>query len=102
MTRSTPGIAFAGLSARATVEICCPTLPLAIYREISCHLRQCPGIEVDILPQSKAQFDYGDSQVGGLRLQRQSDAGTAWEQVEAILGYYGTRYGDWELIGESH
>ncbi|MEO0406861.1 MAG: hypothetical protein AAF289_05875 [Cyanobacteria bacterium P01_A01_bin.135] len=102
MTRSPSGLSFTQLPS-LTIEIRCQQLPLAVYREVSCHLRQCSGVDVEILPQPAAKFRYGDSQAGGLRLRYQPDIDhTNQQQVEAILRYYGDRYGAWELIGEPH
>jgi hypothetical protein len=41
-------------------------LPLAVYREIAAHLHQVEGVEVGLIPQSSQQFDYNQSQIGGL------------------------------------
>ena len=75
-------------------QISCPTLPLAIYREIAAHLRQVQGIEVDLLPQTSQKFDYHQSQVGGLQV-KCGDASTLQErkQVNQILTFYQNRYG---------
>lgn len=81
-------------------------LPLAVYRELAAHLRQVEGVEVELLPQQSQQFDYCQSQVGGLRLQYQAahqEATTTTEiqrrqQVDRILAYYSDRYGAWEEL----
>lgn len=84
----------------ACVEVCCPGLPLAVYREISAHLRQCTGIDAVVLPQSAETFHYGQSQAGGLRIEYGPDtAQLERQQVQAVLEYYGQRYGGWERIG---
>jgi hypothetical protein len=75
-------------------QICFPRLPLAVYREIAAHLRQVEGVEADLLPQTSPQFDYNDSQVGGLKIQYPENADpTCRQRVEQILSYYKNRYG---------
>ena len=78
-------------------QIRCPGLPLAVYREIAAHLRQVQGVEAGLIPQTSQQFDYNQSQVGGLWIQYAdaSDA-VARERVNQILAYYQNRYGAWE------
>ncbi len=79
------------------IDIQCPELPLAVYREVSAHLRQCSGIMAQVLPQSSSSFDYRQSQAGGLRISCAADTDPVErQQVKAILQYYGSRYGDWE------
>lgn len=74
-----------------------PGLPLAVYREIAAHLRQVQGVDAGLLPQDQHQFDYNESQAGGLWL-CQADASDAVgrERVHQILTYYQNRYGVWE------
>lgn len=73
-----------------------PELPLAIYREIAAHLGQIAGVTVELLPQSTPTFDYRLSQVGAIKLQYSDDLSPADRaQVQAILTYYGDRYGNW-------
>jgi hypothetical protein len=80
-------------------QLCCPGLPLAVYLEIVVHLRQVKGVEAGVLPQRSQQFDYHQSQVGGLWLQYNAAADKLADQrVEQILAYYGDRYGAWEAI----
>ncbi|MBG1267697.1 hypothetical protein [Nostoc sp. WHI] len=70
-----------------------PGLPLAVYREIAAHLRQVEGVEVDLIPQSSQQFDYNQSQIGGLRLSWTANSGSESRQrVNQILVYYQNRY----------
>ena len=77
-------------------QICCPGLPLAIYREVAAHLRQVQGVEVDLIPQQSSQFDYSQSQVGGLLINYQAGMPlTGRTRVEQILAYYSDRYGSW-------
>ena len=74
-----------------------PGLPLAVYREIAAHLRQVEGVETELLPQQSQQFDYHQSQIGGLLIRYPENATPACRQrVEQILAYYKNRYGAWE------
>ena len=75
-------------------EIQFPGLPLAVYREIAAHLRQVEGVETGLYPSSSEQFDYNQSQVGGLWIQyAQTTDPQSREQVAKILAYYRNRYG---------
>ncbi len=77
-----------------TGEIEFAGLHVAVYREIAAHLRQVEGVEVSLIPQSSQQFDYNQSQVGGLRiLNAPSLSATSQQLVEQILAYYRNRYG---------
>ncbi|MEH2358607.1 hypothetical protein [Nostoc sp.] len=68
-------------------------LPLAVYREIAAHLRQVEGVEVDLIPQSSPQFDYNQSQIGGLSISWTANSGSESRQrVNQILAYYQNRY----------
>ncbi|MFN6483526.1 MULTISPECIES: hypothetical protein [unclassified Nostoc] len=68
-------------------------LPLAVYREIAAHLRQVEGVEVDLISQSSQQFDYNQSQIGGLSLSWAANSGLESRQrVNQILAYYQNRY----------
>jgi hypothetical protein len=68
-------------------------LPLAVYREIAAHLRQITGVEVDLIPQSSQQFDYNQSQIGGLSISWTANSGLeSRQQVNHILAYYQDRY----------
>ncbi|MCC5616333.1 hypothetical protein LC605_14900 [Nostoc sp. CHAB 5836] len=70
-----------------------PGLPLAVYREIAAHLRQVEGVEVDLIPQSSQQFDYNQSQIGGLSMSWTENSGLESRQrVNQILNYYQNRY----------
>lgn len=78
-----------------------PHLPLAVYREVAAHLRQIDGVNTGLLPQVSKEFDYLQSQVGGVWIRYNADAATRCQpQVEAILTYYGDRYGQWETLGK--
>ncbi len=69
-------------------------LSLAVYREIAAHLSTVTGIEVGFIPQDQQEFDYNQSQVGGLWIdyaKNSSPQTKAW--VRQILAYYQHRYG---------
>jgi hypothetical protein len=87
-----------GENSRQQVEyrLHSPHLPLAVYREVAAHLRQIPGVDTGLLPQTSQTFDYLQSQVGGVWIRYASaDADTCQAQVDAVLTYYGDRYGNW-------
>jgi hypothetical protein len=74
-----------------------PKLPLAVYREIAAHLRQISGVEVELLPQTDARFEYELSQVGGLHIRNISTLSSeAQHQTLQILQYYRKIQGDWQ------
>jgi len=74
-----------------------PKLPLAVYREVAAHLRQVQGVEAGLMPQTSQQFDYNQSQVGGLWISQADASDVAGrERVNQILEYYQNRYGAWE------
>ena len=76
-----------------------PRLPLAVYREVAAHLRQIEQVETGLLPQNAQEFDYLQSQVGGVWIRYpEAAADRCQPQVEAILAYYGDRYGQWENL----
>lgn len=79
-------------------QIYLPQLPLAVYREVAAHLRQVPGVLVELLPQASTEFDYRQSQVGGLEIDDEEATAAAQQQVERILQYYGDRFGAWQVI----
>ena len=68
-------------------------LPLAVYYEIAAHLRQLPGIQVEILPQNNANFDYLQSQVGGLSIDCSQLSVIDRSKATEILEYYHNRHG---------
>lgn len=78
-------------------KITCNRLPLAVYREIVAHLRQVDGVSADLLPQTSKDFDYLQSQVGGLRVIYPTQSDTEI-QINSILAYYENKYGKWERI----
>jgi hypothetical protein len=74
-------------------------MPLAVYQEVAAHLHQVAGVEVELLPQTASQFDYGLSQIGGLRIDRKNLTGTEDEaRVLEILNYYRHRFGKWQVL----
>jgi hypothetical protein len=80
-------------------RIFCPELPLAVYREVAAHLRQVEGVEAELLPQESTQFDYRQSQVGGLSIRYDAAAdANSRQRVTQILAYYGDRHGSWQMI----
>lgn len=80
-------------------QIQCPGLPLAVYREVAAHLRQVEGVETGLIPQQSKQFDYGDSQIGGLWIEYPEGFDSAGRQrVDRILAYYGDRFSPWEPL----
>lgn len=80
-------------------QVSCPTMPLAVYREVTAHLQQVDGVEVSLISQPSQQFDYYQSQVGSLWIQLAEEAPAfCRDRVEQILAYYGDRYGSWEQI----
>jgi hypothetical protein len=68
-------------------------LPLAVYREIAAHLRQVPGVEVDLITQSSGQFDYHQSQIAGLYISWTANSNfESRQRVQQILAYYQNKY----------
>lgn len=85
--------------AESRYQLRCDRLPLAIYREVAAHLRQVSGVRVQLLEQRSQQFDYRQSQVGGLELEYDTDVNPiSRQQVDGILAYYGDRYGAWDVM----
>lgn len=75
-------------------QITYPNLPLAVYRELAAHLRQISGVSAQLIPQTSQEFDYYQSQVGGLQIEYAPDADSRGRgQVEEILSYYAAIYG---------
>lgn len=80
-------------------EIRFPSLALAVYREIAAHLRQVEGVETGLYPSTSQQFDYNQSQVGGLWIQYNPSADLESRKlVDQILAYYQSHYGAFEEI----
>ncbi|NJN86248.1 MAG: hypothetical protein HC881_07950 [Leptolyngbyaceae cyanobacterium SL_7_1] len=84
-------------------SISCPTLPLAVYREVAAHLQQVAGVTTGLLTQRSPHFNYSQSQVGGLWLEFSPAADLqARQRVDQILKYYGDRFGNWQELQEFH
>lgn len=77
-------------------ELACERMPLAVYREIAAHLGLLSGVTVELLPQTSREFDYLQSQVGGLRLT--IAAGGEGDRAIAVLDHYVARFGPWRRI----
>lgn len=75
-----------------------PQLPLAVYLEIAAHLRQVDGIAVDLLSQAASEFDYLQSQVGGLKIDYQHVSIADRDRIAGILNYYEQCYGTWNIL----
>jgi len=73
-------------------QVILPRLPLAVYQELATHLCQLSGIKTRLVPQDSLQFDYQESQVGGLILTYSSLDLANQSQVKEILKYYSDRY----------
>lgn len=85
------------LENQTRYRVRCDRLPLAVYREVVAHLRQVLNVEVGLLPQLSQQFDYMQSQIGGVWIEYTPTADVDdRERVKQILDYYGDRYGSWE------
>lgn len=76
-----------------TLSLLIERLPLAVYYEIAAHLRQLAGIQVEILPQTAPDFDYLQSQVGGLSIDFRNLNAADRTRASEILEYYHHRYG---------
>jgi hypothetical protein len=76
-----------------TLSLSIERLPLAVYYEIAAHLRQLSGIQVEILPQTDSNFDYLQSQVGGLSIDCSKLSVADRTKADEILNYYHQRYG---------
>ena len=75
-----------------------PGLPLTVYREVAAHIRQVVGVQADLMPQTSQEFDYAQSQVGGLWIEYPPEIEKSDRQrVEQILQYYGDRFGQWQV-----
>jgi hypothetical protein len=81
------------ITATDTLTLSIERLPLAVYYEIAAHLRQLSGIQVEILPQTDPNFDYLQSQVGGLSIDYQNLNAVDRTRATEILEYYRNRYG---------
>lgn len=78
-------------------------LPLAVYREVSAHLQQIEGVKTFLIPQSSSQFDYTQSQIEAIQIEYPVDLSSQEkEYLEAILEYYGQKYGKYQRQVESN
>ncbi|MEM7555046.1 MAG: hypothetical protein AAF378_13265 [Cyanobacteria bacterium P01_A01_bin.84] len=79
------------MSVREKIEI--TNLPLAVYRELTAHLRQVEGVEVSLIPQSDSHFDYSQSQISGVWIEYTLDFQESNRLiVKQILDFYRNRY----------
>ena len=77
----------------ARFTICNDRIPLAVYREIAAHLRQIEGIAVADLAPPVGEFDYLQSQLGGLEITGVDRLEAIDRQrIDRILDYYANRY----------
>ena len=70
-------------------------MPLGVYREVQAHLQQLQGLQIELLPQTSPQFDYHQSQLGGIRIQQTPDQpflGADRPFLQQILAYYHNLY----------
>ncbi|MDT9273382.1 MAG: hypothetical protein P5680_02160 [Limnospira sp. PMC 737.11] len=96
----------ASCDSKIRYHLCCPRLPLAVYREVAAHLRQVEGVQTGLVPMSKdtdggelPKFDPIESQIAALSIEySESSDGDINSQVERILAYYGDRYGSWQSL----
>lgn len=81
------------------INLICDRLPLAVYREIVSHLRQINEVNADLFPQTATEFDYLQSQVGGLSVEYLPSEDTEIK-VKSILAYYENKYSLWTMNNE--
>jgi hypothetical protein len=81
------------MSTSDTLSLSIERLPLAVYYEIAAHLQQLSGIQVEILPQTDPNFDYLQSQIGGLSIDCSKLSVVDRARVNEIIEYYHQRYG---------
>ena len=82
----------------SSLQLTIEQLPLAVYREIAAHLQQLEGVSVTFIEQTSKDFDYLQSQVGGLKLTFPNgfsfqDGG---DRLVEILNHYAARFGPWD------
>lgn len=78
-------------------QIIYSSLPLAVYRELAAHLEQVAGIKTELIPQTSEQFDYYQSQIGGVLIHYEANLDSSCiQQIEKILNYYAHRYGNYQ------
>ncbi len=74
-------------------------MPLAGYREITAILRQVEGVQTGLLEQKSQNFDYYQSQIGGLWIEYADNISPQHKQrLEEILTYYSDRFGPKQTI----
>lgn len=84
-------------------QLTCPELPLAVYREVTAHLRQVEGVDASLILRSlnhdpAEKFDYYQSQVAALQINYSENIDElARQQVKEILDYYAQRYRPWQV-----
>ncbi|MEM1425839.1 MAG: hypothetical protein AAGF75_04725 [Cyanobacteria bacterium P01_H01_bin.130] len=96
-------LAAEGIPTTLTLE----RLPLAVYREIVAQLQLLEILTITLLPQTSTEFDYLQSQVGGIQLCVNTDRHNPMDQsarqnlgdrLLIILKHYGDRFGPWSII----
>jgi hypothetical protein len=70
-------------------------LPFAVYSEIVAHFQQIAQIQVQMLPQTDQEFDYLQSQIGGLSIDCSKVNASDRQRMSEILEYYSCRYVTW-------
>lgn len=84
-----------------SVELTLERLPLAVYREVAAHLQLLEPLEVSLTPQTSTEFDYLQSQVGGIRLQSAASSDgqhqVVGDRLVEILEHYAQRFGPWVI-----
>ena len=91
------------IASTSKTYLTCPQLPLAVYREVTAHLRQVIGVKAGLIVRSSdagaAKFDYAQSQIAALWLEYpQNIDAKQKKRLDEILDYYGQRYRPWETI----
>lgn len=90
------------LNQRSPLHLQIERLPLAVYREIAAHIQQLDSLEVTLLMQESTDFDYLQSQVGGICLNPSPSLKSAEVQVgdrlTEVLDHYASRFGAWQVL----
>ncbi|MEM9772402.1 MAG: hypothetical protein AAF889_12540 [Cyanobacteria bacterium P01_D01_bin.73] len=97
------------ISEKAPLQLGIERLPLAVYREVLAHLQQLEGVDVTLITQDSQEFDYLQSQVGGIKLLPESASNTdiqnsvgnnagVGDRLVDILEHYANRFGPWIII----
>ena len=75
--------------------------PWRFIEKIAAHLRQVDGVNTGFIEQSSTQFDYLQSQLGGLWIEYSSDLPASSQQrLQEILDYYARCHGSWQRESE--